>query len=94
MVKVADLLIHLMCMDYLCYQNKPLKINGLLASQVPAEIILALPFSSQSSVSFLGCAVGDAMTYLITRKITVLNSDSCLASKYFPNVLLFKWYHC
>lgn len=80
-------------MDYLYYQNKPPKINGLLVSQVPAEIILALTFSSQSNVSFLYCA-GDAMTYLKTRKITVLNFDSCLASKYFSNVLLFKWYHC
>ena len=68
MAKVTDLLIHLMCMDYLCYQNKRLKINGLLASQVPAEISSALPFSSQSSVSFLGCVAGDAMTYLKPEK--------------------------
>lgn len=80
-------------MDYLCYENKTLKINGLLASQIPADIILALTFSSQSNASFLGCA-DDAMIYLITRKITVLNFDLCLASKYFSNVLLFKWYQC
>lgn len=80
-------------MEYLCYENKTLKINGLLASQILPEIILALTFSSQSNASFLDCA-DDAMTYLITRKITVLHFDLCLASKYFCNVLLFKWYHC
>lgn len=90
--KVTDLLIHRMCMDYLCYENKTLKWF-FEASRIPAEIILALTFSSQTNISFLGCA-GDAMTHLIIRKITVLNFDSCLASKYFSNVLLFKWYHC
>lgn len=79
-------------MDYLCYENKTLKINGLLASQILTEIILTLT-SSQSNASFLVCA-DDAMTYLITRKITVLHFDLCLASKYFPNSLFFKWYHC
>lgn len=76
-------------MDYLCYEIKTLKINGRLASQIPTDIILALTFSSQSNASFLGCA-DDA----ISRKITVLTFDLCLASKYFSNVLLFKWYHC
>lgn len=80
-------------MDYLCYENKTLKINGLLASQIPTDIILALTFASQSNASFLGHA-HDAMIQLITRKITVLNFDLCLAFKYFSNVLLFKWYHC
>lgn len=80
-------------MDYLCYENKTLKINGILASQILPEIILALTFSAQSNASFLDCT-DDAMTYLITRKITVLHFDLCLASKYFSNVLLFKWYHC
>lgn len=76
-------------MDYLCYENKTLKINGILASQILPEIILALTFSAQSNASFLDCT-DDAMTYLITRKITVLHFDLCLASKYFSNVLLFK----
>lgn len=79
-------------MDYLCYEIKTLKINGLLASQIPTDIILALTFSSQSNASFLGSA-DDAMIYLISRKITVLTFDLCLASKYFSDVLLFKWYH-
>lgn len=79
-------------MGYLCYENKTLKINGLLASQILTEIILTLTFS-QSNVSFLVCA-DDATTYLITRKLTVLHFDLCLASKYFLNILLFKWYLC
>lgn len=47
-------------MDYLCYENKTLKINGLLASQIPTDIILALTFAPQSKASFLGRA-HDAM---------------------------------
>lgn len=47
-------------MDYLCYENKTLKINGLLASQIPTDVILALTFSSQTNASFLVCA-GDPM---------------------------------
>lgn len=35
MAKVTNLLIHRMCTDYLCYENKTLKVNGLLASRIP-----------------------------------------------------------
>lgn len=53
--KIADVLIHRSYMDYLCYENKTLKINGLLASQILTEIILALT-SSQNNALFLSCA--------------------------------------
>lgn len=56
--KVADLLIHRSCIDYLCYENKTLKINGLLTSQILTEIILALTSSSKNAL-FLSCA-GDS----------------------------------
>jgi hypothetical protein len=68
-VKVENLLIHRMCTDYSCYKNKILKRSCTISS--PTEMILALTFSSQDNVSFLGCT-SDALTYPITRKITAV----------------------